>query len=227
VGIRNGVVATITGCHFEGSTSHLAGGAVFVMGPSRLDIDNCSFAGNHADGDGGAGYVTEGGVMTVMNCTFVGNTASPWAAALGNYYSTLNVSGCLFAHNVSTDVAGAIYYYRANGYVTNSTFYNNSTGYGPYSGTIMMNQSPSTSVTYCIMSGDQTSYGLYYYSNKGNHSCNVFWNNAKGPIYGDALASTEVVSDPRFCSPMAGSFYLAEDSPAAPGYNDCGALIGA
>jgi hypothetical protein len=90
-----------------------------------------------------------------------------------------------------------------------------------------MDESPSTSVTKCIISGDLNSYGLYYISPPGYHVCNVFWDNDLGSIRGSALAATELVSDPRFCSPMAGNFSLAEDSPAAPGHNPCGVLIGA
>jgi hypothetical protein len=228
VAIREGAQATITDCHFADNRTSVAGGGVFLKGPgSRLDVNNCSFAGNHSDGDGGAGYVTGGGTMNVNDCTFIGNSGGPWGAALGNYYSTLNVTGCLFAENVSLDVAGALYYYRASGNVTSCTFHNNTSGYGAYSGTVFMHESPSTSVTHCIMSGDQTSYGLYYLDFTGYHACNVFWNNALGPIAGDVLAPSEVVADPKFCAPMTGNLYLAEDSPAAPENNVCGALMGA
>jgi len=228
VGIRNGAIATITGCHFADNRTDMAGGGVFLKGPgSRLAIDHCGFAGNHANGDGGAGYVTEGGTMDVSDCTFVANTADPYGAALGNYYSVLNVTGCLFADDSSTTVAGAVSYYRAFGNISNNTFYHNSSGYGDYSGTVLLHESPGTSVSYCIIAGDPTSYGLYLLDGASYHACNVYWDNALGPIAGDVLAPSEVVADPMFCAPMSDKFYLAESSPAAPANNVCGALIGA
>jgi len=225
--VIQGAHVTVTDCEFTDNNSSYDGGGFIVAGPgTSLDISGCRFEGNSAVHNGGAGNVILGGTLTVTDCSFIDNQSDDMSGALSNNNSVMDVTGCLFSGNTSTNVSGAIYYYLASGTVTACTFYDNSSVDGYY-GTILMHSSPSTSVTHCIISDEQNSYGLYYISYKGYHACNVFWNNNLGPIYGDVLGPTEVVSDPRFCSPMTGNFYLAEDSPAAPGYNDCGALIGA
>jgi len=225
--VVQGAAVTVTDCEFTDNHSSFDGGGFIVAGPgTSLDISGCRFEGNSAVHNGGAGNVIQGGSLTVTDCSFIDNQCDDISGALSNNNSVMNVTGCLFSGNTAGNVSGAIYYYLASGTVASCTFYNNASAAGYYA-TIVMDSSPATSVTHCIISDDQNSFGLYYLSWKGYHACNVFWNNALGSIYGDVLAPTEVVSNPRFCSPMTGNFYLATDSPAAPGYNDCGALIGA
>jgi hypothetical protein len=137
------------------------------------------------------------------------------------------VSHSLFWKNTSGDVAGAIYVFRAiGGSITNCTFFRNR-GPGVHAGTIVIDESPVVSVSECIIADERARYGIYYLDCTAYHACNVFWNNAAGPIYGDALAATDVVANPMFCSPYTGDFTIAISSPAAPANNICAVLIGA
>lgn len=61
----------------------------------------------------------------------------------------------------------------------------------------------------------------------GDHTCNIFWNNADGPILGASLDLTERSVNPYFCDPLNQDFTIAFESPAAPSNSPCGELIGA
>jgi nitrous oxidase accessory protein NosD len=225
--IIQGAAVSVTGCEFTDNHSSYDGGGFIVAGPgTRAVVSECRFEGNSAVHNAGACNVIQGATLTVTDCLFADNHCDDISGALSNNNSVMDVTGCLFTGNTATNVSGAIYYFEAFGTIASCTFYDNSSADDFYA-TIVMNSSPATTVTHCIISNDPNSYELYYRFDKGYHACNVFWNNALGPIAGDVLAPTDALADPRFCSPMTGNFYLAEDSPAAPGYNDCGALLGA
>lgn len=112
--------ATITGSEFtnnnaggnDPSTTVDGGGAIYVGGWGRVDIDGSTFTGNSSN-IGGAIATTHAGLagdeyVTVQNSTFTGNTATEKGGAIANGFSTFNIENSTFKDNSSNGTGGAI-----------------------------------------------------------------------------------------------------------------------
>lgn len=225
-----GSQVTMVDCVIRG---HVAdwGGAIYVTNANTgsnttLDAQSCVFENNLGTETAGAVYVVNGAVGTFSDCTVAGNEAGLRAGAIHIIRAVGHFERCSFSNNRSGDIAGAIYFEDSAGSLRESTFYDH-TSPGPIAGTVVVQLSHGTNVTRNIFSGDTDGVGLRYYLGVDAHSCNVYWNNADGPIGGTTLDPTEVVADPLFCDPLHGDFTLASTSPAAPASSPCGQLIGA
>ena len=113
--------ATITGSEFTGnnaggnspSTTVDGGGAIYVGGWGRVNIDGSTFTDNSSN-IGGAIATTHAGLagdeyVTVQNSTFTGNTATEKGGAIANGFSTFNIENSTFTDNSSNGTGGAIH----------------------------------------------------------------------------------------------------------------------
>ena len=93
-------------------------------------FNNCRSTGTPTlppNGGGGAvgGYSAPGG-LRFINCVFRNNQAYSRGGAVNLYTGVLEVTGCLFLDNRSTNrEGGALYTYEAQAAITNSTFLGN------------------------------------------------------------------------------------------------------
>jgi hypothetical protein len=134
------------------------------------------------------------------------------------------ITDCLFHGNVTGVVSGGLYFWRSSGVVRNNTFDGNTS---PEWGSVVVQESPGVGVFLNIISNDTAGYGIALIQCSIAHSCNLFWNNPKGPIRGDILDPDEAVADPLFCGPEDHDFTISYQSPAAPVNSLCHELIGA
>ena len=227
VHVRDGATVTIRECYFVGNSCSYDGAAIHVIWPgSRAVVENCHFEGNFAAHNGGVASVAYDAYLSLTDCEFVQNSSGEHCAGVAAHYSTLNVIQCLFVENSSPNMGG-LYYFHSQGTVRNCTFHANSSP-GDYGASILVHRSTSTNVTRNIISADNEGHGLLYLEQSpGSHSCNLFYGNADGAIYGGELGYGEVQAPPMFCGPNTGDFSISEESKAAPDNNICGMLYGA
>lgn len=113
--------ATITNSSFvnnnaggnDPSTTVDGGGAIYVGGWGRVDIDGSRFDGNSTN-IGGAIATTHAGIVddayvTVKNTEFTGNTATQKGGAIANGLYTFNVENSTFTNNSTNGTGGAIH----------------------------------------------------------------------------------------------------------------------
>ena len=218
-----GATIAIEDCIFENNHSDVHAGAIFVRdASSQVDVEACVLTGNTSGDNGGAATVILTGKLTFTNCVFDQNsTVSRGGAIATNNNSTLEITGCVFAQNTGP-VGGALYIEDTFGFVTNNTFYANTSS---TSGTIR-SVSAGAGIDQNIFSDESAGYALYYSGAAAARNCNVFWNNADGPVFGDVLQANEIVADPLFCGAPT-DLTISVNSPAAPANNLCAALVGA
>ena len=112
--------ATIAGSTFTNnnaggntpSTTVDGGGAIYVGGWGRVDIDGSTFTDNSSN-IGGAIATTHAGLagdeyVTVKNSTFTRNSATEKGGAIANGFSTFNIENSTFTDNSSNGTGGAI-----------------------------------------------------------------------------------------------------------------------
>ncbi len=226
--IDHGSAVVIEDCVFRHCVADGAG-AIYVSGQeTSLVARRCRFEKNTSVVTGGAVYVVLGATATFEACIFLHNETQIYAGAVHAHRATMNFERCLFQGGRSGDVAGALYYgTAADGFVRNCTFFDH-TSPGNIAGTIVAGS--GTEITRSVFVGETHGYGVRWYTGEGTHSCNVFWNNARGAMGAGSLGLGDVVADPLFCDAERGDFTLAADSPCLPGNHphgvDCG-LIGA
>jgi hypothetical protein len=139
---NKGSKATVDKCSFESnSCAKDKGGAYYHMnGP--LAISNCTFYKNSSPAQGG-GLWTYNTNVTMSNCTFNKNAAVNGTAGLGGAFTlgagdakNATITNCTFAENAAGDFATAIFN-SGNMTLTNTLFYNNTTGNNPYAGNVI------------------------------------------------------------------------------------------
>lgn len=226
-----GAVVTITNCLFRENYAEGTGAGVFAyLGGSHITIEDCKFIKNQAS-SGTAGMCIEDALLDAINCRFIQNTALEQAAALQCNYGIMQVTDCAFYNNSSDDLSGGIYYFRSSGVASNNTFHGNSSPgspeFGPYGASMVVHQSPDVVVERNIFSEDIGGFGMLIIDSTITHSCNLYWENTLGPIYGDTLTTDEIEANPLFCSPETNYFTLYHESPANAPNSPCGQLIGA
>jgi hypothetical protein len=223
----------------NGYTSAYNGGAIIIYDTDPI-IEDCIFQSCSASHNAGAIYIFDTGQGTairprVRNCIFR-DCYAPWrGGALQVDHAGAAIRGCLFVGN-STSLSGEDYlgggaihlnwvderYLRTD--VSSCTFVGNSTG-GRGEAIMGWNSVVNTFLTNCIvafhegpnLAVDSTPLidGLTFF---------VMYGNVGGDI--DPGYSTIVVGDPLFCDMQSGVYTLCSNSPALPGGNIYGQLIG-
>jgi hypothetical protein len=225
VSVRAGASVIIEDCVLEGNHTTFDGGAFYVHGSgSVLTLDRCIVRENYAAHNGGGGNAVLGASLDISDCTFTGNSTGTFGAGVSCDYGHMVVTDCLFHGNVTGAVSGGLYFWRSSGIVRNNTFEGNTS---PEWGSVVVQQSPGVAVNRNIVANDTGGYGMAVIDCSIAHSCNLFWHNPKGPIYGDLLEPDEAVADPLFCEPANHDFTISYQSPAAPVNSPCHELIGA
>ncbi|UCH10251.1 MAG: T9SS type A sorting domain-containing protein [Fidelibacterota bacterium] len=186
------------------------GGGIRCLNSSP-EVTNVLISHNAA-GHGGGGMDNFGSSPTLLNCTFLNNSAVDYGGGLSNDLSSPALTGCVFSGNTSNTGGGISNYTYSDVLLYSCTIVNNEaiTGGG------MWNGGSSPIITNSI-----------------------FWDNAPDEISGTSSTVTysnfqggypgegNLDSDPLFCGPDSGNYYLAENSPCAgsgEAGNDMGAL---
>lgn len=193
--------------------SNAIGGAICGY-YANLFIEDCHFQGNTSDVSGGAIYVTSALALSVTNCTFFGNHASNTGGAITSYETPFQLSDCLFRNNFAGSLGASIYspaspqsppdiLYSS---VTNSTFARNNAsqfGFGMGGGLAVEGQH----VVDVVACEFQDNYGyiagaLYTKEGSIDVTDSHFCGNAIGDFYGEViLDSLSTFEDSCFCSP--------------------------
>ncbi|MBN2171273.1 MAG: right-handed parallel beta-helix repeat-containing protein [Candidatus Krumholzibacteriota bacterium] len=215
---------SIRDCVFEDNVATYQGGAIACGNAGAILVTDCLFRDNYAPQHAGAAVVIQSSKAQFSSCLFFENRTDVSAGALAAHSSVMNVSGCLFCRNRSDDIAGAIYLYASSSLITGNTFYENTS---PGHATVVINESAGTVVERNILARETNGFGLRYIACTGVHGCNIYWDNADGPIDPPGLAADEIVADPLFCEPWQDNFMIYDISPAAPEHSPCGLLVGA
>jgi len=189
-----------------------------------LNVDGCVVRDNYATHNGGGGNAVVYASLNVSNTAFLGNSTGTYGAGVSCDSGYMVITECLFHGNFTGVVSGGLYYYRSSGIVRNNTFDGNPS---PKWGSVVVQDSPGVAVDRNIISNATGGYGLVIIDCSIPHSCNLFWQDPKGPIYGDVLEPDESVADPLFCDPAAGDFTISHQSPATAVNSPCHQLIGA
>jgi hypothetical protein len=213
-------------------TWYESGGGAYVQNGAVVEFDRCRFDDNFAS-RGGAAYVESGSHVTLRQCRIIDNTGWGYCAGVNVRNSTLDVIGCLFAGNRSTDeydiVTGSpegLDYENSTGSVTSSTFYN---PYHPnrlfWGVDVELRDSSTVPIERCIFASEDDDFpAIYCHDAPGPRSCNIYF---KMYIWGDGLKPDELLTDPLFCDAAHENFRISTTSTAAPENNPCGQLIGA
>ena len=219
-----GATLTIRNSVIEDNVSDFDGGGFFTRDPgSMIESYDCVFSNNRAAKNGGASIAILNSTMRFTRCTFIGNIGVLGAGATAADHSRLDITECLYVDN-DASIAGAVYAYVSTGDLVSNTFYSSRSETW---GSVLLQASPSMSVTRSIFYGEELTVGLAFLTSVASHSCNVFFENAAGSIVNANLAASEVVQDPLFCDAANGDFTISVQSPAAPANNACDQLIGA
>jgi uncharacterized repeat protein (TIGR01451 family) len=157
-GIDNFGTLTVTDCTVKGNAASHLGAGIYNNNGATLTIMGCTISNNVAGDDGAVGndgmltvmnstlsnntafdgaaiennFNGTGSTLIVTNSTFFNNGASDDGGAIDNdqHGASLMVSNSTFYQNSATREGGAIEFETGTGTVTNSTFFQNSSGYG-------------------------------------------------------------------------------------------------
>ena len=225
--LNSGAKVTIRDCTFADNSSGYQAGAVHARHPGTTAlIEDCTFEHNSSQLFGTCTNIQQSSV-TYRHCTFRDNSGGESEAGVAANYAEQIVEGCLFVNNHGPVLCGAIWYYNSWGAVRGNTIVGNSS----FSGAVYVDQPFEpypVVIERNVFAGDTAGYGLYLKGSfRPTHTCNLYFGNARGAIFGASLDPTELVADPRFCDPTTGDYGLAAESPAAPSGNSCGSLLGA
>ncbi len=200
----------ITGGNAIGYDWSSDGGGIYAES-SYLTLNNCRVRGNHATDSGGGIYAYDGEIYTSGGTLFDSNQSYQGAAifadsnslyldrtrfengyameggAIYASFSFLDIEDVIFIDNVSGAYGGAIVANPALGYVTNSTFRNNTTGTSAagYGGAILLNDLNSFGWWLDVINSsfaDNTAIAgdggaIMYFNSNGSAVNNAFWGN--------------------------------------------------
>jgi hypothetical protein len=245
--------STITGFTFLDGVTDDAGGSMYIAHGARVTIQKCSFRDNYAAYQAGAIHARHAGTVVVVDdcifeansslhsaaastimsssttfkrCTFRDNVSGGFQGGVAANFAEMIVDECVFVANRAPTGAGAVWYFDAWGTTRNCTMVGNQSGLGSIYVDLAYDPWPVV-IERNVVAEDISGFGLYTRGYSCTHTCNVYYANQRGATYGTSLHPSEQVADPEFCDPAAGDFHVRDSSPAAPGGNACGALLGA
>lgn len=225
-------------CHFENCSS----GAMQVTEgldtqPTTLVLRNSTFIGNTKSTGGGAGCSARCDAAVVEGCWFEGNQTIESGSSGGGLRLSSRASfwgdpvvrdNTFVGNSVSGNSTGGGALISGRWVeVRQNTFHGNSQVWPLSGGSALAINGDSVVFAQNVVTGhlDVPAVG-----NEGagvTSSCNVFWNNPGGEADGFTLDTTDVITDPLYCSSDEGDFTVSGNSPCLPkNSNGCG-LIGA
>ena len=190
---------------------HLGTSATFVA---------CDFVRNSCSVHSAALSLSNDAYVLLDDCMIADNTSLGNCGAVNTLGAHLDVMGCLFLRNSSPAGAGALLYQSSVGVVSGNTFNDNS---GPGSGSVRLDY--FVTFTHNIVTSDRGGAGLTL-NTTVIRSCNLYYDNADGPVEDESLGELEINADPLYCDYTVDDYQLCMISPALPGVGGCG-IIGA
>lgn len=138
------------------------GGGMLITAYSKPRVLNCLFKNNYASQNGSAIAIIENSSADILNCIFVGNSSYRLGTVFMQNASGTRLTNCVFADNLVSQGASALYLSQSSVTVTNNTFFRNAlTGSPSYtdSSTITADGGSVLSLTNSI-----------FFANKANES---------------------------------------------------------
>jgi hypothetical protein len=138
--VVTGGVPAFFNCVFQNNNG-LNGAAIRATGVGRMRIEFCVFRDNRTEGEGGALYIADAPTATsygwgpfIGENLFYSNQASMGGAVfIDNVADRPQIASCVFVNN-SAGTGGGYASARCFSYVTNCTFYKNTTSIAPHAG---------------------------------------------------------------------------------------------
>ena len=229
---------TIRDCCIEGNESLHRGGGVFISGGSDNQLLWTEVVDNRCTNQysSGGGVYNETGPLTLVDCAVFNNRAESAGGIMSNY--ELNLTNCLVSDNQATaNEPGAGICCGQSMTVVNCTIVNNRiNGDFPYGAGLYTTSDSVSTVTNCIVWGNNSSIGDLEYDHHQvyppDHRCVVSYSNVQDAVYGgltgEGDANHNIRQDPRFIDPNAEDvwdrdYWLHDDSPCI----DSGTAAGA
>ena len=148
---------------FSDNATTLSGGAVYFNnnGGATATFNNCIFSGNSATHNNGGGVIfNNNGTVNVTGCTFTNNTSSDEGGAIAALSGIVTITNSVFETNTAATKGGALYTNNANFTITGTTFYGNkTTGAGGGSALYVAGSGSTNSITNCTFYQNTTANG--------------------------------------------------------------------
>eukprot|EP00210_Caulerpa_lentillifera_P003957 g3776.t1 len=109
----------ISGSAFTGNEAR-SGGSLYLLDFANGTISQCLFTSNKALNDGGAIYTDTNSILSLTRSTFLGNEAIHGGASF-SLITIMSLQSVMTTNN-SAEFGGALYAYKTNINITNSTF---------------------------------------------------------------------------------------------------------
>lgn len=202
--VRDYADAVITGCRFEQNNAAYYGGAIMFVDSGDIEISDCNFLNNTSKYAGGI-YNYRSSRTNVTNCYFLENQATESGGALRtNQIGTTEVYNCVFAKNTAKNGGAVSYETGHQGYIYNSTFYDNSASTS-CNAVYLLSGSALSHIANCVFSdgGDEIA--------AVSSALSVDYCNVQGGYSG--TGSNNIDLPPLFEDPDNGNYRLTTNSP--------------
>jgi len=208
-------------CRFSGNTAADAGGAIYC-GDASPSLAECTFEDNWAS-SGGAPFCSVVSHPVAWSCLVACNAAFHCGGGIAcESQSSLELTGCVFAHNTVQRDGGALSSSAAWLHVDGCTFWENSAGLAG-AGLFLANGSVAL-VDRTIIAGAPDGEAVWCEGagSAATASCCDVFGNAGGNwvscLVGQCGLDGNFEADALFCDPAAGDLSLHSNSPCAPGH---------
>jgi hypothetical protein len=226
--IHSGASVAFNECDFLNNKGGWAGAVRCEDDSSYIGVTYCTFQNN----DGGMAGAIDVlyGTCTISHNRFESNQSSGGDGAISTTYVTdpSIIDYNLFWGNFGGGAAGSVNASDIDGpdslRVANNTIVGNHSA--AWGAAIWLKGDYVVAENNIIAYNPTTAVGCAVIGNP-TFACNDVFGNSSDVICAEATAWGNIFSDPMFCNPLAGDFYLHAMSPCAPDNNACGVLMGA
>ncbi len=227
---------TISGCQFDTSYSLGNGGGAIWADACTVSVSNSFFIGSFVGGgfpvsNRGGAVLVHSGEASFSGCAFYDNKIWELGGAVAALNSNVTFDSCTFSGNESgnsrTDESGgaALYLDGGSAAIRTCSFSHNHTYWA--SGAVMITASSYCQIENSIMAFTANGTAV---EGSANLTCTDIFGNELGDWVGEIADQAGINGnfslDPLFCDTATGDLKLQEESPCAPGGNDCGVRLG-